>query len=123
MKVMHKGKSMNDGFVATLSIGADIAVATVKQNVVFNDDITPACVLNEIYFNETALSGWNVKNKSFDTLSVSDVKNDGEFIKVSHNKTKFEFVDGKCDFLFLLFSSANPKIKFNFYFQERVSLG
>lgn len=78
MKLIPCGKFINGGFVATMSIKADVAIAILKEKIQFNDEIMPVCLPNdntlETGYFRGCFSGWNAKRKKIKSINATTAK-------------------------------------------------
>jgi hypothetical protein len=99
MKLTSKGRFINGGFVASMTTRADLAIATLKQEIQFNDVITSVCLqIDDSIENvkvDGSYSGWNMNSKSVETLNATiEAIGNAEVFEVAVDEKRVDFVTG-----------------------------
>ncbi|KAL7020888.1 hypothetical protein ACKWTF_011666 [Chironomus riparius] len=99
MKLTSRGRFINGGFVASMAIHADLAIATLKQEIEFNDVITSICLpIDDSILNieiHGSYSGWNKNVKNVESLNTTiDAIGDAEIFEVDVDEKRIDFVTG-----------------------------
>lgn len=99
MKLTSKGKFINGGFVSSMAIHADIAIATLKQKIQFSDSLSFICLPTDKSPETEVLSGsfmgWNVHNKNVEIFNASIALSDGEVYEVTQERKEVNFAEGE----------------------------
>ena len=99
MKLTSRGRFINGGFVASMAIHADLAIATLKQEIQFNDIITSVCLpIDDSIENieiHGSYSGWNMNVKNVESLNATiEAIGDAEIFEVAVDEKRVDFVTG-----------------------------
>lgn len=100
MKLTSRAKFINGGFVASMAIHADLAIATLKQEIQFKDMITSVCLPNDDSIENLkkihgSYSGWNMNNKEIESFNVTvDTIGDAEIFEIADENENVELVAG-----------------------------
>lgn len=99
MKLTSRGRFINGGFVASRAIHADLAIATLKHEIQFNDIITSVCMpIDDSIENieiHGSYSGWNMNVRNVELLNATiEAIGDAEIIEVAVDEKRVDFVTG-----------------------------
>jgi hypothetical protein len=95
MKLTSHGRFINGGFVASMEIHADLAIATLKRAIQFSDTISPVCLPSDESVATGSFSGWNADNKSVESSNVTIEKIEGDVFRVLRVARNVKFIEGE----------------------------
>ncbi|XP_070503903.1 uncharacterized protein [Chironomus tepperi] len=99
MKLTSRGRFINGGIVASMASHADLAIATLKQEIQFNDIIQSICLpIDDSIENieiQGSYSGWNMNVKNIESLNATiEAIGDAELFEIPLDEKRVDFVTG-----------------------------